>query len=388
MKTPSHPPNPVCRTAARSQASGQPSFDGCQWHPTGRIKFGGVLTLFAILLLLTTSVTFAQKQPVDKVVLQRKRSGSRITHSGIVVDFTGTKLTIRSRDNTSVSTYDADEVVEVRTPQTEQHRKGLNSFAQGDMERAVASFELAMIEETRDWVRRDILAMLVRCALRRGDLIAAGSKFLALWQSDQTTRQFKLAPLTWGTHNITAALRSESLGWINLNTEASRLLGASHLLADVRHTALAKNEMNELASSINLRIRLLARAQLWRLRVREGNLTPSEMKRWQSKIEDMPENIRGGPFYVLGRGHLVRKEYDRAAAALLWVPLVYDDDTHLAARACLEAADALREVGQSGQSRALYREVTTRFVGTPFADEAASLLKSEESTPAKTSRDE
>ena len=359
-------------------------------HPQNHVFHGAcrILSACALCLLLTTSVVFAQQQPVDKVVLQRKGSSSRITRSGIIVDFTGTKLTIRSRKNTSVNTYDADEVVEVRTPQTEQHRKGLKSFARGDIERAVASLELAMIEETRDWVRRDILAMIVRCALRRGDLIAAGSKFLALWQSDPTTRQFKLAPLTWGTRNITAALRSESLGWINLNTEASRLLGARHLLTDERHAARAKNEMNELASSIDLRIRLLARAQLWRLRIREGNLTPSEMKRWQSKIEEMPEDIRGGPFYVLGRGYLVRREYDRAATALLWVPLVYDDDTHLAARACLEAADALREVGQSGQSRALYREVTTRFVGTPFADEAASLLKSEESPPAKTSRDE
>jgi hypothetical protein len=335
-----------------------------------------------------TSITFAQNQPFDKIVLQPKRGSSRIIRSGIIVDFTGTQLTIRSRDNTNVNTYAADEVVEVRTPQTEHHKKGLVSFAQRDVERATASFELAMIAETRDWVRRDILAMLVRCALHRGDSIAAGAKFLALWQSDPTTRQFKLVPLTWGPRNITAALRNESLGWINLNTEASRLLGASHLLADARHAALAKNEMNELATSTDLRIRLLARAQMWRLRVREGNLTPSEMKRWQSKIEDMPEDIRGGPFYVLGRGHLVRKEFDRAAAALLWIPLVYDHDTHLAARACLEAADALREIGQTGQSFALYREVTTRFVGTPFADEAASLLKNEKPGSAMNSRNE
>jgi hypothetical protein len=337
-------------------------------------------------LLLTTSVTLAQKLPADKIVLQPKGSSSRIIRSGIVVDFTGTKLTIRSLGNTNVSTYDADEVVEVRTPQTKQHKTGLKSFAQGDVERAAAAFELAMMVETRDWVRRDILAMLVRCALRRGDSITAGAKFLVLWQSDPTTRQFKLVPLTWGPRNITAALRNQSLSWITLNTEASRLLGASYLLADARHAALAKDEMIELATSTNLRIRLLARAQLWRLRVREGNLTPSEMKRWQSKIEDMPGDIRGGPFYVLGRGHLVRKEFDRAAAALLWIPLVYDHDTHLAARACLEAADALREVGQMGQSLALYREVTTRFVGTPFADEAASLLKNEESTPANNPR--
>ena len=114
------------------------------------------LIVCALCLLFTTSVTLAQKQPADKVVLQRKGSSSRIIRSGIIVDFTGTQLTIRSRESTNVKTYDADEIVEVRTPQTQQHKKGLVSFANGDVERAAAFFELAMIEETRDWVRREL----------------------------------------------------------------------------------------------------------------------------------------------------------------------------------------------------------------------------------------
>jgi len=195
-----------------------------------------------------------------------------------------------------------------------------------------------------------------------------------LWQSDPQTWHIKLVPLAWSPHNLDAGLRSEAVGWISLGNEMSQLLGASHLLNDASKALLAERELRDLATSTNRQIRLLARAQLWRLRLREGNVSPAELRRWQSRIADLPEGIRGGPYYLLGRGHLSRKEYDRAAMALLWVPLVYDHDVFLAARACLEAADSLNNIGQSNESVALYREVTTRFAGTPYADEAAGVL--------------
>ena len=90
----------------------------------------------------------------------------------------------------------------------------------------------------------------------------------------------------------------------------------------------------------------------------------------------MPEDLRGGPYYVLGRAHFQRREYGPAAAALLWLPFVYYEDHHLAARACLEAADALSKLGQSTEATTLYREVAHRFRETPFANQAATILES------------
>jgi tetratricopeptide (TPR) repeat protein len=318
----------------------------------------------------------AQESGLDRVVLQLKGSSSRIALTCTVIDYTGEKITVRTKNGAQVRSFEASEVFEVRTPQTEQHVKGLVSYARGDIEQAVASFQRALATETRGWVRRDILALLVRCALRRGNYATAGSKFLALWESDPRTWHVKLVPLTWSPSKLDAPLRSEALGWIYRGNEMSKLLGASHLLNDARKGSLAERELRDLATSIDRRIRLLARAQLWRLRLREGNLSPAELRRWQSRIGDLPEDIRGGPYYLLGRAHLGRKEYDRAAMALLWVPLVYDHDVPLAARACLEAAESLNNIGQSREAVALYREVTTRFAGTVYADEAAAVLKS------------
>ena len=85
-------------------------------------------------------------------------------------------------------------------------------------------------------------------------------------------------------------------------------------------------------------------------------------------------DLRGGPWYVLGQGRLRLREYEPAATALLRLPLVHDADHFLAARACLEAADALDAAGQTGQAATLYREVTERFSQTPFAQDAESAM--------------
>jgi TolA-binding protein len=78
---------------------------------------------------------------------------------------------------------------------------------------------------------------------------------------------------------------------------------------------------------------------------------------------------------VLGRGYTALQEHDRAAVCFLWLPLVDDHDTHLAARACVNAADSLKRIGQTAQAASLYREVRVRYAATPLAAEAAELLR-------------
>ena len=90
----------------------------------------------------------------------------------------------------------------------------------------------------------------------------------------------------------------------------------------------------------------------------------------------MPAEFRGGPYYVLGQAYRQLGEHDRAAAALLWLPCVYSENHVLAARACLEAAESLSKIGQTDAAITLYLEVTERFSGTSYAQEALMLLKS------------
>jgi len=345
----------------------------------------GGLTLWRVCLAVAAAMSgqtlSAQDLLPDKVVLQSKGGSGRITLPCRIIDYTGELLAIETKPGERIRQYPASQVLEVQTPQTEAHVRALADFKQNRIEAARAGFEKALGAEERLWVRREILAMLVRCALHRGDYGSAGSRFLSLVHSDPHTRHFKLIPLVWAPQEMSANLRSEARVWIAGKSEAARLIGAALLLGDATHSELAKNEFNQLAASADPRIRQLARAQLWRLQIGAQDQSELEIERWQSRIEEMPEDLRGGPYYVLGQARLRRFELYRAAMALLWLPLVYDHDHHLAARACLEAADALTRLGRKTEAINLYREVTTRFHDTPYAQEAASVLKAKAKSP-------
>lgn len=324
----------------------------------------------------TRSATAGSTAP-DVVTLRGEGARSRITVRGRIVDYTGKSIVISTSSGKGQLVYRASRVVDISTPQSKAHVAGLKDFALGRYAEAGRHFEEALQGENRSWVRREILAMLVRCSLNRGEYASAGSRFALLVASDPTSRHFKLIPLTWASRPTDAALYDQARSWLSeADNEVERLLAAAIVLRDPRFTAAAQETLDELARSTDWSIRNLATAQLWRLRLDAGNLSAGELRRWQRRIENMPQQLRGGPYYLLGQGHLQRQEYDRAAAALLWLPLVYDHDRHLAARACLEAAEALAALGRPREAMTMYKEVVERFDGTQFAHTASAVLRS------------
>jgi TolA-binding protein len=322
-------------------------------------------------LLLAIGVAGAQ----DKVVLQRNNAAARVVISGTVEDFTGTELTVRVEGDESLKKFPAGDVIEVQTAQHELHTRGLKFLSEGQTERAIQELEAAIKREPRAWVRREILATLVRCALRRGDYSSAGARFLALLKSDPSTRQFRIIPVVWSPEKMTRETRGDAQAWIEGRVEAGRLIGASLLYDDSELKKEARRVLKELSSSTDPRVRVLAQAQGWREEALSGNPGRLQTAQWRQRIDEMPEDLRSGPSFLLGRAYLARHDYELAAATLLWLPLVDDHDFRLAARACLEAGAALDRIGQQAEARTLFREVTTRFADTPFADEARTLLE-------------
>jgi len=312
---------------------------------------------------------------LDAVTIQRAGSTGRITLRGTIHDYTGTRLEFFPGAGGGMQTFAAGEVVAVTTPQTEPHRRGAAELQAGRIAAATTAFEQALAEEKRTWVRREILAGLVRCALCRADYASAGARFVALLQSDNDTFHFALIPLAWSPPPSDAGLSAQARAWLSHPLEAVQLIGASLLLDDERDGAAAEKELVRLGSSTDHRVLHLARAQLWRKSLRSPNLSREEIERWQARIDDMPERLRGGPLFLVGQGYLLRRENHRAAAALLWLPLVFDHDALLAGRACVDAAAALEAVGRRPEAAQLYDEAARRFKGTAAAEEAAAALE-------------
>ena len=322
---------------------------------------------FAVCSLHFSLCTFSSAE--DRVVIQQP-GGSRFPVTGLVEDYTGRDLTIRTRIGDKLRSYPRSDVVEVQTAYTVHHNKGRQLLANGHAVAAAVELNAALKAEDRTWVRREILALLVKCALWDGDYRAAVTRFLLIAESDAETFHFGVAPLAWTEDAPSGDVRLEAKSWLAARSPISKLFGASHLLSDPASTNEAEAALRFLSRESNIRVQRLAQMQLWRQRMKSGAATPAELSRWEAAVEELPEELRAGGYFVLGQAYRKQREPERAAIALLWLPLVYDSDRHLAARACFQAAEQLESLGDRPQATNLFSEVVFRFGDTPWGPQA------------------
>lgn len=326
------------------------------------------------ILFPTLLAAAATAHAEDRVTVQTDSGAGKIVVVGTVLDWNGRTVRIKSGDG--LRELPAVRVVDVETPRIESHHNGLAALDAGKPGEALPLLKKALAEEPRLWMRREILAALIRTNLALGDRAAAGTDFLALLDSDPATRHFELIPLDWQTDPPDAALVAAARGWLKTaDSDAAKLLAASCLLFDPLKGNDAAETLGRLATSIDSRIYPLARAQLWRRQLKKGNVAEGEIARWEDRLDEIPEPLRGGAWWLVGQAWADRGSAERAATALLWLPLVYDADARLAAEATVNAADQLTRIGRTADAVVLYREATTRFGFTPAAKRAAATLE-------------
>ena len=328
-----------------------------------------------LVAVVFTCQTAASQEKPDRVLIQNDSKGSRTTLYGHIEDFSDGVLTIRMRNRNVRKTVPESNIIDVETPLVESHIKALQAFRANKFDQARTLLQTAVKDETRRWVHQDIRAMLVRCESRVGDHAAAMLEFAELIRLDGKTRHFHLIPLVWASRLTKAREQSVARTLLAANEPAMRLMGASVSITDEKNRPFGEAELEALGSGGSATIKHLARTQLWRLRLRQGEVRPGELAGWKSRLKTMPEKLRAGPYYLLGKAHLGRHEYDKASIAFLRLPLVHDEDHRLAARACLEAAEALSAAGRKTEAVTLYREVATRFSDTPDAAVANTALR-------------
>jgi TolA-binding protein len=310
----------------------------------------------------------------DRVVLQPRDQSSPWVLSCDIVDYTAEIIAVRIGSQTDVRRFPAEEVTAVEAVQTGPHREGVQKFREGDLAEAERRFAQALMEEPRDWVQREIRGWLVKCATRRGDLAEAGRYFLQVIESERAPREYPLIPLVWGAADGGTALRQQARQWLTGESDVGRLLGASVLLLDPAYAEITRSELHRLSDAADPRVAALAEAQLWRLRVTATDVTIDELDGWERTIEALPRELRAGPYFVLGRACYQSSEYDRAAAAFLWLTTVYSENEPLTAQATVEAGRSLIRLGRTAEARVLFEEAARDFPGTAAAAEAGSFL--------------
>jgi tetratricopeptide (TPR) repeat protein len=331
------------------------------------------------LCLLLAAVAHVSSQTVlaqfnDEVIQQGSTPGSRMTIRCQIIDYTGSKLTAQRAIGTKPFEIDSSDVITIRTAQTTSHKAGIQAFDEGKTRDAEFQFTEAINSEPRIWMRREILTLLVRCALKRNDYLTAGTRFQLLFESDPETAHMNLIPLLWNDAAVDGETRETAIAWLKDEKPVARLLAASWLFFDSGHSETSFAVLNELARTPGERTRQLASWQRRRMQVRSQDVTDSSLAHWDSTLMNLEPGLRSGPYFVLGRGYLVRQDFEIAAATFLKVPLIHDSEHPLSAECLLEAGRALTRIGLRGEATKLYSEILDRYSYAAVVGEARAEL--------------
>lgn len=327
----------------------------------------------AVALLVSLGLSTAPPLPAeDRVTIRPAGSAGVMTLTGDILDYNASVLTLRTSLDQPAANIDSRTVLAVETYRTPAHQSGIEAFEAGRLPDAVAQFTQALTTERRAWVRGDLLAWLVRAHQRLGQFEPAAARFVDIVSSATLSRHWNIAPLVWSAETIPPTLRVTARQWLVHSTEGVRLVGASLLLGD---SPQAATELQTLARSTDRQIAGLAEAQLWRQSLTStGGPSTLELQRWRRDVERMPESVRAGPWYLIGRGELLRNVHEEGASALLRVFIAHADNEPLAARAGVDAGLALTRLNRRDEAATVYREIIQRFAWSTFAAEAKAQL--------------
>ncbi len=327
------------------------------------------ITSFPTVFAQIDSTARAAEDFPDEVTVKTSPGNGRLAVTGEIVDYTGKQLILRTGKSRKEVTYAAADVVDVRAAQLAEHAQGLKLFSDDKVAQAETQLEKAHGLERRVWMRREILAELVKCSLRKNDWPTAGSRYLRLHQSDPETRHINLMPLCWDRVDPDVPVRVAAAEWLKESDQAARLMGASVLLLDSRSTASCVSVLQNLSRQPNEHLRVLAQWQLRRHRVYTdaSEISDNEIKRWLDRVTEADPPLRAGAYYVLAQGHLHRQEFDLAAATFLRVPFGYASEHPVTSQSMFDAAIALKRTGQVAQSARLLEELIAKYPHTAAA---------------------
>jgi tetratricopeptide (TPR) repeat protein len=356
-------------------------------------RFPGLWRWASLILLLLAPVPTQGEEPVeagsggggDRVVVRpRLGTGGHQTLRGVIEDSTGARITLREAGGRRVRVIPLSDyqVVELRTTFVPAHERGLAALARRDLPAAESALAEALDDESRRWVRREILAARVRIALVQDNQPLAARLFFSLYESDSTTPHLTLIPLKWTAGDPPTESVRPARDWLASTQLAAQLVGASLLLEHPEYRAEAVKTVQSVAAGEDRRLAELAAAQLWRPDLQAARLSDLQLQRWEQRVSQLPPELRSGPAFLLGRAYSTRSQGELAAAWFLWPATVGGVEGELAAQGLIEAGGCLARIGQSAEAIRLWREAQSRFPDSTWARAAADRERLERETGA------
>jgi hypothetical protein len=328
------------------------------------LKFVGNVLLASVLLAAVLSGAAVAETPpakqADQVVVAGADGRSPPTKwTGEILDYTGHELRLKL-PNGHEKTFPAARVLAESTPVGPEQQAGDTAWAEGNFRLALGHYRAALEgqHETREWVRRKILAQIVWCYKSLGEWEPACDYFLILMARDRTTQYFDCLPLAWLSEEPSPTLERKAKEWLTqAETPAATLLAASHLLPTADRTA-ALAALSRLSTDRDQRIALLAQAQGWRTVAFQA--TDKQVAAWRQVDAKIPEALRAGPEFVIGSA-LVGRRPEEGALWYLRAAILYPRERQVAAAALAGAAAVLDKLDRHEQAQVLWAEITRSY---------------------------
>ena len=146
----------------------------------------------------------------------------------------------------------------------------------------------------------------------------------------------------------------------------TQLIGASWLLGGPNRDKGIKL-LEELSRDIDPRIKNLAIAQLWRTRVGANR---KQVEVWQKTVDQMPRDLRAGPYLVLADAQARAGWTDMAIVNLMRIPILFAEQKTLSAAALYRTGNLLHNTGNTEQAQSILNELVTNYPQTIWAQQA------------------
>ena len=316
----------------------------------------------SVVCVLWTLLLVATSGSSDEVVTVDSRGRSR-SRAGTIVDVKGEELTLRESNRQSV--IPLSEVLRMDADWTSAHRQADKWYQQQQYEQALADYRRAFQEESRRWVKRKILARVVRCQENTDHVEDACRNFSRLTSDDPRTPYFDVIPLQWQNRAPSASLSQLVLPWLTDQRSDRQLLAASWLL-NSPHAEAAYQKLRALGRDPWPPIAKLAVAQLWRREL--VTLKSARMDWWQQFVAETPVELRAGGYFLLGQSFAKLGDQQQAVLAWMRIPMQYRHQVQLSNEALFRSGEAWQQLGQIAAARRCFQ----RLVDNQAAQAAAA----------------
>lgn len=309
----------------------------------------------------------------DELTVLDSKSQER-SRKGTIVDIRGDKLTLRLPTGRE-SAIPLDRVVKLEASWSPLHSRADAKYEERDFDQAVTLYGKAYQQEDRDWVKRRILARVIWCYRNTNRYADACRIFARLATDDPDTPDFEAIPLAWPMKGCPNDVKAVVGKWLSpTESAAKRLMAASWLLVNNRQQATAT--LRELGKHPSEKVRSLAVCQLWRQELL--SLQISRLEWWQQHLAEMPVELRGGAYYLLGKSLAKFNRDDEATLAFMRVPMLFTDDVSLSQRCLAESAAILSAQNRPQEAISVYQQSVElnpdSELGTQARDQLSTML--------------